>query len=75
MDKSGDALALGTRRRVDPRLTSIALEMALPALGGFWLDRWLGTRGLFLIVGALLGIAVGMLHLLRLSKTGNGRPV
>ncbi|MFO8112504.1 MAG: AtpZ/AtpI family protein [Desulfosalsimonadaceae bacterium] len=26
---------------------------------GLYLDRWLGTRGLFLIIGILLGIAGG----------------
>ena len=37
------------------RLTTIALEMALPGVGGFFLDQWLGTRVVFLILGVLIG--------------------
>jgi hypothetical protein len=50
------------------RVTNIALEMALPSLGGYWLDRWLGTLPIFLILGAVVGFAVGMLHLMQLAK-------
>jgi hypothetical protein len=50
------------------RLTTISLEMALPGLGGFWLDQWLGTRVVFLIVGVIVGFAAGMWHLVQLTK-------
>jgi ATP synthase protein I len=53
------------------RVTTIALEMALPGFGGYWLDQWLGTKALFLCVGVLLGFCVGMLQLLQLAKTGS----
>jgi hypothetical protein len=55
------------------RLTSIGLEMALPALGGYGLDRWLGTLPVFLVVGLLVGFAVGMTHLMRLAKSDGPR--
>jgi F0F1-type ATP synthase assembly protein I len=54
-------------------LTSIGLEMALPALGGYGLDRWLGTSPIFLIVATILGFVTGFLHLLRLAKTEEAR--
>ena len=49
------------------RLTTISLEMALPALGGFWLDQKLGTKCLFVILGAVLGFTVGFWQLLKLT--------
>ncbi len=42
------------------RLTAIGLEMALPALGGYGLGRWLGTLPVFLILGVVLGFSLGM---------------
>ena len=50
------------------RITTIALEMALPGLVGFWLDRWLGTQVVLLILGVLVGFASGMWHLIQLTK-------
>ena len=52
-------------------LTTISFEMVLPALGGFWLDRKLGTKLLFLILGAVLGFTVGFWHLLKLTLPAN----
>ena len=48
------------------RVTSIGLEFAVPAALGHGLDRWLGTGPWLAAVGALLGMAVGMLHVFRL---------
>ena len=50
------------------RLTVIGLEMALPAAGGYWLDRRFGTAPVFVILGAILGFAAGMFHLLQIAK-------
>ena len=53
------------------RITAVALEMSLPALAGNWLDQRLGTRVVFLILGAVLGFGTGLWHLIRLTaKTG-----
>jgi ATP synthase protein I len=55
------------------QITSIAVEMALPAFLGHWADvRW-GTEPWLVGVGALLGFAVAMLHLLKLTKQVGGR--
>ncbi|HAH46280.1 AtpZ/AtpI family protein [Gimesia sp.] len=50
------------------RLTSVSLEMALPALLGHWLDGKWGTSPWLTAVGALLGFATGMIHLLHMAK-------
>ena len=49
------------------RITTISLEMVLPALGGYWLDTSWGTKPLFTLLGAALGPAVGFWHLIRLA--------
>ncbi|MBN1393671.1 MAG: AtpZ/AtpI family protein [Pirellulales bacterium] len=58
------------------RITTIALEMCLPPLAGYWLDRRLSSGFVFLLVGACLGFAVSISSLLRLArgKTSNDRP-
>ena len=56
------------------RLTTISLEMVLPAVGGYWLDRHLGWgKPVFLLLGTLLGFAVSMVHLVRLAKSDSPR--
>lgn len=49
-------------------ITSIAMEMALPPLLGAWLDHKCGTLVVFTILGALLGMAVGLMHILKIAK-------
>jgi hypothetical protein len=55
------------------RLTAIGLEMALPAIGGHELDRWLGTGQVCLAIGLVLGFTVGLWHLVQLTKPDNSR--
>jgi ATP synthase protein I len=50
------------------RVTAIGLEFAVPAFVGFGLDRWWGTAPWMTILGALLGVGMGMLHLIRLAS-------
>ena len=50
------------------RLTAIGLEMAMPAAGGYWLDLHIGTAPVFVILGAMLGFAAGMFHLLHIAR-------
>ena len=49
------------------RVTTIGLEFALPAFLGFGLDRWWHTAPWMTIVGAFLGLVIGMMHLVRLA--------
>ncbi len=66
-DRSAMARAYGWVAQI----TTISLEMALPALGGSWLDQKLGTKVLFLILGSVLGFAAGFWHLLKLTIWAN----
>jgi hypothetical protein len=50
------------------RVTTIGLEFALPAFLGFGLDRWWSTAPWMTILGAFMGLGIGMVHLVRLAS-------
>jgi ATP synthase protein I len=50
------------------RATTIGLEFALPPLLGVLIDRRWETGPWATVVGAVLGFAVGMMHVLRLAR-------
>lgn len=50
------------------RLTTVSLEMALPALLGHWFDNKWETTPLLTAIGAFLGFGCGLTHLLRMTK-------
>jgi hypothetical protein len=50
------------------RLITIGLEMAVPIVGGYWLDRGIGTLPLFVCLGALLGVAVAAWQFYRIAR-------
>ena len=50
------------------RITTIALTMVIPGIAGGWLDKRLGTSWLGL-VGLAIGLAVGLVLLVNLTKT------
>ena len=49
------------------KITTVALEMVLPAIGGGYLDRRWGTS-YWTLIGLVLGFVVGMWHLLQMTK-------
>jgi F0F1-type ATP synthase assembly protein I len=53
------------------KITTVGLEMALPAIGGGYLDQWLGTT-YWALVGVVLGVIVGMWHLLQMTRPKTG---
>ena len=58
------------------RIFTVALEMVCPPVFGIWLDRRLGSVAAFTLIGAGLGLYLGMWHLLRMtSRNGNSSPV
>lgn len=63
------ALAMGWVSRI----TTISLEMVLPALLGYWADQWLGTKVLFLVLGVIAGFSLGMWDLVKLASTPPGK--
>jgi len=52
------------------RITTISLGMGLPGLFGYWLDEQLSTGPVFLILGAVFGLASGLWQLVKLSEKG-----
>lgn len=53
------------------RYGNLGLEMAVSVmigtLGGYGLDRWLGTTPWFLLIGFVFGAAAGLLNIIRLA--------
>jgi F0F1-type ATP synthase assembly protein I len=64
-DRSSQVKALDLASRI----TSISVGFVLPILGGVYLDRWLETRIVFLLLGVLLGMALGGLRLAKLVSS------
>jgi hypothetical protein len=50
------------------RITTVALEMALPPALGYWADQWLSTGVVLLMVGGIVGLTVGTWHLIRIAN-------
>jgi ATP synthase protein I len=50
------------------RITTIALELSVPAAVGFGLDRWLSTAPVATLLGASLGFVLFMLHTVRIAS-------
>jgi F0F1-type ATP synthase assembly protein I len=48
------------------QITSIAMCLAIPVLGGYYADQWLGTGYLFLFVGLFFGLAASGLQFRKL---------
>lgn len=68
-EPSDDRPALVLAMEWASRITTISLEMVVPALGGYWLDATWGTRPWLTMVGAALGPAIGFWHLIRLTSS------
>jgi F0F1-type ATP synthase assembly protein I len=49
------------------KITTVALEMVLPAAAGGYLDQRLGTS-YWALVGVVIGFVVGMWHLLQMTR-------
>jgi len=47
-------------------ITTVSMEMVVPIALGYWIDTWLGTRVVFVILGAIGGMTLGIYHLVRL---------
>jgi hypothetical protein len=56
------------------RIMVVSLEMVLPSLVGYWLDRQLGTVLVFTIIGSVLGCTGGLWHLIHLTRTETDSP-
>ena len=55
------------------RIMVVSLEMVLPGLAGYWVDRWLGSLVLFTMLGFALGSWLGVVHLIRMTRADASR--
>ena len=53
------------------QITAVSLTLVLPALGGYFLDGWLGTGLVFVILGLLLGFGLAGLQMKALVEKLN----
>ncbi len=53
-------------------VTSVVGVMTVPPLVGMWVDKLLGTKCLFLILGVIFGFVGGMYGLLEMVKAKAG---
>jgi F0F1-type ATP synthase assembly protein I len=69
MNESPDSQSpVAAAMAVASQITTVAAQMALPPLGGYWLDHWLGTGFVFVAIGAVLGLVAGMIAILRMGS-------
>ena len=55
------------------RISALGFEFSLPPLAGYFVDRWLGSNPIGILVGMVVGFLVGMMHLLQIAK-GPSKP-
>ena len=51
----------------------VALEMVLPGLAGYWLDKRLGTVVLFMLLGFGLGGTASVVHLMQMVRSESSK--
>lgn len=56
------------------RITTVALEMALPPALGYWADQSLGTGVVLVVTGGIVGLTVGTWHLIRIANASQRQP-
>lgn len=50
------------------RISTACLTMVLPCVGGYYLDLWLGTMPVFVLIFLALGMALGIYQLVRITQ-------
>jgi hypothetical protein len=54
------------------RVMTIALEMALPGVVGYWLDQRLGTRFVLMLLGFAGGMTLAFWQLMKIASAQSG---
>lgn len=50
------------------RISALGFEFSLPPIAGYFVDGWLHSNPVGILVGMIVGFLVGMMHLLRLAR-------
>jgi F0F1-type ATP synthase assembly protein I len=66
-DRSPIAMAVAWTSRI----TTISVQMIAPGIVGYLVDRKLGTKALFTLIGFAIGMALGMWQLVRVAQSSN----
>ena len=66
-DSSDDRSPMAQAMAWSSRITTVSLEMVLPAVFGHWIDERLGTGWVFVMLGAVVGMTGGIMHLVRMT--------
>lgn len=53
------------------RIAGLGIELAVPTLAGLAVDRFAGSSPWGILIGATIGFAVGMFHLLKIAREGS----
>lgn len=56
---------------ISSQVITIALELILPGLLGFFADRWLGIFPVLTVTGLFFGLTTGTVHFIHFAKTLN----
>ena len=65
--RPSDVNAMARAMQWVSRITTIALEMVVPAVAGTWLDHQFETNFL-VVVGLVIGVPLGLWHLVQMTK-------
>jgi hypothetical protein len=68
-DPQDDRPPLARGIEIAYRIIGISLQMVLPGVLGLWVDRWLGTRFVFTLLGFGLGLYVGIRQLVAVANS------
>lgn len=52
------------------RVMALGLEFVVPALVGHWIDGHLESHPWGVLIGSIVGFAVGMTHLIQIGRRG-----
>jgi F0F1-type ATP synthase assembly protein I len=63
-DRSPIALAMAWATQI----IAASLVMVVPAVLGYWVDRWVGSKVVFTLIGTGLGMTLGGLQLAHLVR-------
>jgi F0F1-type ATP synthase assembly protein I len=67
-NQSDDRSLLARAYQWATNVTAIAIEMVAPILIGAWIDGRMGTKGVFSIIGGIIGVTGGVWALLRMVE-------
>ena len=50
------------------RISAVGFMFSVPPLAGYFVDRWLGSRPIGILVGMIVGFVIGIMHLLQIAR-------